>query len=370
MINTRGKLLIICVLVCLVSLNTARIGVRAQPGGAIVINADGSIWGTSLIQRQGNIYSLAGNIYDMPITVSCSNIVLDGEGFALQGAGGWGTPGVAGLENSAAIDLACSNVTVRDFDIWGWETGVAGAYDGNAVTDNNISRTENAIAIYADKYIVNCNSFSDSIYGVYIKGSNNFVSQNQIAANYCGIMIYPTIETTVTENNFTGNEVCLTIGTYDNFSYQIYDNNFIIKSNSTVVETTSDALGPSDTGTLPPWDNGSIGNYWSDYSAMYPNAAQVDNSSIGNTPYLIRTNPTVIDRYPLMTPASPRNTNQSSSFETTNDDSTPPFSKAEPESSQSLRSRTIEFSFATAAIISVASCIVVLAFRNKLFWLK
>jgi hypothetical protein len=48
------------------------------------------------------------------------------------------------------------------------------------------------------------------------------------------------------------------------------------------------------------WDNGSSGNYWSDYVTKYPNATQVDSSGIWNTPYVIDTNNT--DHYPLTGP--------------------------------------------------------------------
>jgi nitrous oxidase accessory protein NosD len=48
------------------------------------------------------------------------------------------------------------------------------------------------------------------------------------------------------------------------------------------------------------WDNGEIGNYWSDYSTRYPNATEIGNSGIGNTPYTIDTNN--IDRYPIIIP--------------------------------------------------------------------
>lgn len=356
-LKTKGKLTIICVFLCLASLNMVSFGVKAQSAGAIVINADGSVSGTSLIQRQGNIYSLSGSIYDSSITVLCSNIVLDGEGFTLQGAGGWGTPGTAGVESTAAIHLTCNNVTVQNFNISGWEAGVSGANDGNSVIDNNISKTENAVAIYADNYVVRGNYLAGSIYGVYIKGNDNLVLQNQIADNYGGAMIYPTLNTTVTENNFTNNGVEFTIGTYADFSYQIYDNNFEITANTTIVSTNSDALGPADHGTMPPWDNGSVGNYWSDYAAKYPDASEVGNSTIGNTPYVIRTDPTFIDRYPLMSPASTQNA---------------VVSKAESSagSPQSPRSIVTEISLAAAAVIAVALCVIVLAFRSKLFWLQ
>jgi hypothetical protein len=48
------------------------------------------------------------------------------------------------------------------------------------------------------------------------------------------------------------------------------------------------------------WDNGSMGNYRSDYLTKYPNATQVDSSGIWNTPYVIDANNT--DYYPLTVP--------------------------------------------------------------------
>ena len=293
-----GKRAIVCVFICLICLNIVGLGVRAQSAGEIVINADGSVSGTNLIQRQGSVYRLTGDIYDVPITVSCNNIVLDGQGYLLQGAGGWGTPGVAGAEKTAAIHLTCSNVTVQNFEISGWEAGVSGAYDGNSVIDNNISRTENAVAVYADNYIVCGNTLTNSIYGVYLKASGTYVSQNQVVSNYGGVMIYPSIETTIRQNNFANNTVDFTIGDFDTLTYQIYENNFAFDANTRILETGSDALGPVDTGTLPPWDNGSVGNYWSDYAAKYPDAAELSNSGVGDTPYIIREDPTVIDRLP------------------------------------------------------------------------
>jgi hypothetical protein len=48
------------------------------------------------------------------------------------------------------------------------------------------------------------------------------------------------------------------------------------------------------------WDNGSVGNYWSDYLTRYPNASEIGSSGIGDTPYVIGANNT--DNYPLMAP--------------------------------------------------------------------
>jgi hypothetical protein len=58
------------------------------------------------------------------------------------------------------------------------------------------------------------------------------------------------------------------------------------------------------------WDNGSIGNYWSDYLTKYPNASEIGNTGIGNTPYLVSLSHSefdpiaYIDHYPLVQPFS------------------------------------------------------------------
>ncbi len=48
------------------------------------------------------------------------------------------------------------------------------------------------------------------------------------------------------------------------------------------------------------FDNGTIGNYWDDYSTKYPNATETDNSGVENVPYLVYGN--VTDNYPLLAP--------------------------------------------------------------------
>lgn len=48
------------------------------------------------------------------------------------------------------------------------------------------------------------------------------------------------------------------------------------------------------------WDNGSIGNYWSDYLEKYPNASEIGATGVGDTPYVIDADN--VDRYPLMVP--------------------------------------------------------------------
>jgi hypothetical protein len=58
------------------------------------------------------------------------------------------------------------------------------------------------------------------------------------------------------------------------------------------------------------WDNGSIGNYWSDYSTKYPHASEIGYSGIGNTPYVVSPSYSefdpiaYVDNFPLIRPFS------------------------------------------------------------------
>ena len=72
---------------------------KVQPADAsetIYIRADGSIDpDTALIQRDGNIYTFADNIYYDEIVVERDNIVVDGAGYTLQGSGFWDSKGIS-----------------------------------------------------------------------------------------------------------------------------------------------------------------------------------------------------------------------------------------------------------------------------------
>ena len=55
-------------------------------------------------------------------------------------------------------------------------------------------------------------------------------------------------------------------------------------------------------GAVEVWDNGTVGNYWSDYLTKYSNVTEIEGSGIGNTPYVIDAKNQ--DNYPLMAPVN------------------------------------------------------------------
>lgn len=115
---------------------------------------------------------------------------------------------------------------------------------------------------------------------------NNVIKGNTITGCGWGVSIY-SLNNTVTENNLVLNHF-YQIGVFaaDN---RFYLNNVV--SDSVLVSC----------GNVPSyWDNGSLGNFWSDYLTKYPNASDLDSSGVGDSdsPYVI--NAQNVDYYPLL----------------------------------------------------------------------
>ncbi|MDR0373537.1 MAG: hypothetical protein LBI79_08295 [Nitrososphaerota archaeon] len=284
--------------ILLISLSVAVKDTSAQVS-TITIYSDGSVGPASGgVERDGNIYTLTGDLYFTTIEIQKNDIILDGANHTLHG------PGVPihtdppdDLKDYAAISLMASNVTITNFHIANWTAGIYGAYNNNTITANEFSDNARAIALYATDYTISKNIIQQSGSGIYIKtgaltptGDNNRIINNHIVNNAWAFNIISGNGTTITQNNVTNNDVILFISrlsqTWAGY-HLIYMNNFI--DNTQVLDFHIDQPGVSGVVTLSPvgqWDNGTFGNYWSDYLTKYPNASESDNLGIGNTPYL------------------------------------------------------------------------------------
>ena len=277
--------------------------VNAESFTGIIIKADGSVTPSGVpIQMEGNIYRITADL-NSSITVERGNIVLDGANHTLQG------PGTN--QNAIAITLRGSNVTVENLHVNSWKAGVYGAFNNNTITRNVFMSNYQAIAIYADDYIVRGNNISGSSDAAILidtgatrpQGDNNRIMQNQITNNNWALDILNSNGTTIMENNVTDNAVGLTLGTQsasaDSAGFQlIYSNNFI--NNAKILNVPIGGPFVSNVVPLSPagqWDNDSVGNYWSDYKSKYPNASELDHSGIGDTPYAIIDSTTYSDDY-------------------------------------------------------------------------
>ncbi len=236
----------------------------------IYIQTDGTIYPvTAPIQRNGNVYIFTGNINSDAdgIIILRNNTILDGAGHLLQGTD---TPSSNGI-----YLLGNSNVTIRNIDIKGFDSGIL--LDAYSIHNNIIGNT-----IENNVYGINCWAYADN---------NSIIGNNILGNSLAGIWIAGSSSDTVAENNIATNSLGINLQSSSNDS--IYHNNFVDNPNQTSIYDSPDV-----------WDNGypSGGNYWSDYTGVDlqsgPNQNQPGSDGIGDTPYNVSESNQ--DNYPLM----------------------------------------------------------------------
>jgi len=286
----------------------------------IYIKSDGSIDpSTAPIQQVGDAYTFTGNITDYTIVIQRDNIVVDGAGFSLTQTPintsqfmtidqGWHSAieldqrnnitikninfndciqgivfsgssninitnnTIAGGTVAAILFLSSVNVTVAKNVLTSNRGGIRLGFSTYSITENTLSENEYGIGVSGN--IIHANK---SIVGNIIEGgrdgilleycSHDHIEANTIANNsQYGIYLIQTDNCTICRNNFSNNN-----------------------------QSVFSDPGKLDL-TLPNfWDNGTAGNYWSNYSGT-----DNDGDGIGDTIYVIDENNQ--DTYPLMAP--------------------------------------------------------------------
>jgi len=260
--------------------------IKAEYQGNITINADGSISPSGApIQQTGNTYSLTSNT-DGYISVKKNNIVLTGNTLTLSG----------GIWLSAV-----SNVTVKNFVVKGGEQIgeiPRGLFAGIYLSDtSNVVITNNTITEVSDFLAVF--EYYEEVAGIIVIGGHlNIFSENDLINNFLGMEFRDTAHNLVVENSILYSSATEKEKGYHDPAGIFFDhssNNSIYHNNFQI--SIGGQAGNSFNDSVNIWDNGypSGGNYWIDY-----NAKEIDNSGIGNKPYVIDLNNT--DRYPLVEP--------------------------------------------------------------------
>jgi hypothetical protein len=243
------------------------------PPDNIIIESDGAMVGTDKIVRNGDTYTFVGDVSgtktiqgntvgDMSCALGVyrSNIIIDGAGFTLQ------SNGIIGIDISNGVCQKPSerevwNVTVKNLRIMNCSVGIRCEFGGN-----------------------------HAFYGNYI--SNNFVAQNETGGfswENLGIALWGS-----SGNNIT---LCTIGGSPAIYMHFGCSGNIVTENN--IVFGAHLAISGNET-----FDR----NYWSDYSASYPHASEVDSSGVWNTPYAFADSTdferTFQDNHPLMSPIS------------------------------------------------------------------
>jgi parallel beta-helix repeat protein len=272
--KTKIKKLSIILLSLLVA-NMLAFAFNIQPVKAstiIYIRADGNVDPPNEpILRNEDLYIFNGNIYDA-IIVERDNIIIDGNGYTLQGSG----PGT-GICLSGRKNVTIQNTTINNFDYGITLGGLDCSSSYNNINGNNIT-ANNFDGVYLD-YSSNYNIISENIIaennnGIYLYcSSNNKITRNNIISNdYEGISLsYSSSYNSISGNNIANSWYGITLERSSNNI--IYHNNFLY--NTYQIHSSA---------SINTWNNGnpSAGNYWSDY-----NGIDNDGDGIGYTPYII-----------------------------------------------------------------------------------
>ena len=284
---------------------------------SVVIRSDGSVEGNGLV-FSGGVYVFVQDIYGQ-ILVEKDDVTVDGSGYVLAGLKG----GIF-LENRSGVVVGGVTVVDAPFGI----TVVDGK--NNQITESNCSihlqdtfnntiyGNERISLLFsnASENIVNGNNITSSdVYGFKLQkfSNQNIIFGNNVTENTSGIEFHgESNNNTVYENNITHNSQGMIF--YSSFNNSIYDNMISFNTNSAMyLQSTGKNMfyGNDFVDNGDPivcwyssniWDNGTKGNYWSDY-----NGTDADGDGIGDTPYYILTvdfegESHDSDNYPLMEP--------------------------------------------------------------------
>ena len=180
-----------------------------------------------------------------------------------------------GITQNFAIyfDESANNNISKNTIMGSWWIGMNIGKFSNIVNGNKITGCETGISI---------GGYGSQVFGNEISNTVSATSKAVIANDGTGIYVggYVQVFGNIIKNNGDG----ISVFGPNNI---IYQNNFINNTKQVSIDDSAITI----------WDNGTVGNYWSDYQAKYPNAKEIDSLGIWNTPYSIDSNNT--DLYPL-----------------------------------------------------------------------
>jgi len=227
--------------------------VKAQEPLNLTVKPDGSVEpSTDLLERNGNTYTFKSDILGT-VTVRKAGITIDGAGYTLQGKGN-------------------QDVNMRGINLVGHDE-TFNAY-GNVLVKN--------LRIY--------NFLPD---GIYTPSNNNSFIGNRFERARLHIIGGSGVGNVIKHNAFIDSEIFVD---YNNGGLDVITKNNFIDSTIFV-----------DLAKPPIVDK----NYWSNYTAEYPNAREVNSSAIWDTPNVYdkfiggsHGNDPCIDYHPLVNPVA------------------------------------------------------------------
>ncbi len=278
---------------------------------SVWIYSNGTFASTDLpIQQDGNVYYLTGDFYKHAIHIDCDNVVVDGRNFLIKSDGSLG---------GVAIGISARNVTVKNFVIdkvpvgisfYGTAGLVGEEMEGtiinntisncnvavkfwgessNSIRENILENNKKAIEIKGAYYSEGAhfsrgyacfNSVENNIIryndeGVHLEDANqSSVCHNVIAQNGYGAYLNDVDGTVFLMNDFQSNN-CGVYIIAPSSNNEFHQNNFDDNSESVTLQEKNQ--------TQNSWDNGFVGNYWSDYNGS-AGVYKLDENNIDHYP--------------------------------------------------------------------------------------
>jgi parallel beta-helix repeat protein len=193
--------------------------------------------------------------------------------------------------SKSTIEVSANNVHINGFEIQnpaGTPNNHHGIFLGKSLTgelidvsDCSISNCQITdaywgIAIRGSSNTVISNTIFNAIEGAIsiIRGNNNIINENTLTNNHQGIRVGIGGSSSITQTQIISNTITSNTGSYgidigSSTSSSIITQNYLYNIENAI-----------DQGTNNQWDNGALGNWWSDYEGYDTN-----NNGIGDTPY-------------------------------------------------------------------------------------
>ena len=270
-------------------------------GSVIYINDNGLVWNDWAWANTRTWCSGSGT-FDHPYVIS--DLVIDAKGIG----------SCVKIENSD-LHFIINNCTLKNSGSTVGDGGIYlkqvnnGTLSKNNCSNNNrngiylescekISVSDNTLNNNSDSglFIINSNystftgnsAKNNTLHGIYIEyGEHNLFLVNSIYNNsLIGIYLCSS-----DYNNFSGNHI------YDNIKIGILVDDIDFSSDNNLYYYNwfiQNGINAKDNGTNNKWDNGTIGNYWHDYSGCDAN-----NDGKGELPYYISGDAMAIDNFPI-----------------------------------------------------------------------
>jgi parallel beta-helix repeat protein len=213
------------------------------------------------------------------VLVNCKNIIVENLNLAKN-------PVAIILVSTVNSKVTNNSVEAPDYVIFVHNSS------GNTVANNFVFKGGIGIFLHSSfQNEVIGNSVTDASSGITLEFSNeNIIDGNIIFGGSMGIRFDGSNENTVRKNVMKDCEL-VALAFWRNASQNLFYLNSLINNTRNVQEPRPEFQAFP----INIWDNGTVGNYWSDY-----NGTDSDGDGIGDTPYVIDENNQ--DNYPLTEP--------------------------------------------------------------------